>query len=86
MEFVINADQLRKALLDIERAEANGFMHCEAVFFLASAGPSLGQCVAVYSDLSEKAHPTNAALDWGRYPNVTRHNRCVDGELVRIVG
>lgn len=86
MEFVINAKELREALREIEAAENNGFMHCQAVFTLASAGRCLEQCVAVYSDLYEKAHPTDARLNWGRFQGVARRNKFVDGELVRIDG
>ena len=41
MNFVINAEQLRAALKDIEVAEKNGFKFCEAVFKLTEAGESL---------------------------------------------
>ena len=39
--MVANADQLRKALKEIEDAEANGFMYCQAVFHLKSYGASV---------------------------------------------
>jgi hypothetical protein len=84
MEFVINAQQLRKALKDIEAAEANGFMYCEAVFKLVQAGRMLSDCKAEYSDLCEKAHPTNAHFDWGRCQGVSRSNKFVNGRLVKI--
>jgi len=29
IEVIVNAEQLRKALVEIEIAEANGFMHCD---------------------------------------------------------
>lgn len=83
MEFVINATELRAVLREIEAAEANGFMHCQAVFQLASAGRYLSQCVAVYSDLYERAHPTDARLNWGRGQGVTKLNKFVKGKLVR---
>lgn len=86
MEFVINATELRAALQEIEAAEANGFLHCQAVLRLVSTGRSLDQCVAVYSDLFEKAHPTDARLNWGRCQGVTKRNKFVEGELVRIEG
>jgi hypothetical protein len=81
MEFCIGADALRKALAEIEAAEANGFMHCMAVFRLTSAGQRLDDCRAEYSDLSERAHPTNPALNWGRFQGVTRNNRFENGRL-----
>ena len=81
---VANADQLRKALKDIEKAEANGFMYCQAVFHLTSYGRSIDKCVIEYDDLWEKAHSTNGSLDWGRGQRVTERNKFVDGKLIRI--
>jgi hypothetical protein len=81
---VANADQLRKALKDIEKAEANGFMYCQAVFQLTSYGRSIDKCVIEYDDLCEKAHPTNGSLNWGRGQRVTERNKFVDGKLIRI--
>ena len=81
---VANADQLRKALKDIEKAEANGFMYCQAVFHLKSYGANIDECVIEYDNLCEKAHPTNGSLDWGRGQRVTERNKFVDGKLVRI--
>lgn len=75
MQLTATAAELRKALADIEQAEANGFMHCEAVFYVASAGRCLDQCKLAYSDLSERGHPTDARYNWGRFQGVTRHNR-----------
>jgi hypothetical protein len=84
MDFCISGEQLRAALADIDRAEANGFMHCLCVFKMTSAGPMLDDCMANYSDLLEKAHPSDARLDWGRFQSVTSRNRFVDGKLERI--
>lgn len=86
MQFCISADQLRKALADIEHAEGNGFMHCLAVFQLSQAGPHIDQCRADYSDLSERAHPTDPGLSWGRFQGVTRRNKFKSGKLVPIPG
>lgn len=84
MNFCIDAEQLRKALAEIEAAEKNGFMHCLAVFRMASAGQMLDQNRAEYSDMIEKAHPTNGRFDWGRFQGVTRLNRFENGKLVPI--
>jgi hypothetical protein len=84
MEFVITAEQLRAALKDIEAAEANGFNHCLAVFRMATAGRMLDQNRAEYSDMIEKAHPTDGRLDWGRFQGVTRRHRFKGGKLVPI--
>lgn len=84
MEFCINAEQLRKALKDIEKAESNGFDYCLAVFKLTSAGQFLSDCRANYSDLFEMAHPTKGKLNWGRSQSVTKHYKFKKGKLVKI--
>lgn len=84
MHFCIDAEQLRKALADIEKAESNGFMHCLAVFDITQAGRMIDQCRAEYSDLSERAHPTDPNFSWGRFQNVTGRNKFVRGKLVPI--
>jgi len=80
MSFKLLATELRKALADIEEAEANGFMHCEAVF--QTYGVDGVFTVLKYSDLWEKAHPTDMRLDWGRFQNVTKRRKFVNGGLV----
>lgn len=85
MDFCISSLELRKALVAIEAAEKNGFDYCLAVFQMSSAGPMLDQYRATYySDLIEKADPTDDNLDWGRFQGVTRRNKFVDGKLVPI--
>lgn len=86
MVFCIDADELRAALKDIEAAEKNGFKHCLAVFKITSVGPMLSSNRASYSDLFERAHPTDGRLDWGRFQGVTRGNRFVRGKLVALKG
>ena len=81
---VVNAEQLRKALKEIEEAEANGFMYCQAVFHLKSYGASIDNCIIEYDDLCEKAHPTKASLDWGRGQGVTKRKKFKDGKLIPI--
>lgn len=84
MEFIIRKDQLEKALRDIKKAEKNGFMACESVFTLVSAGRMLDENIAEYSDMIEKAHPTDGNYDWGRFQGVTKNHKFVDGELVPL--
>jgi hypothetical protein len=84
MDFCIDGVQLRKALEDISAAEANGFQHCLCVFSLVSAGRRIDSNRAEYSDLIEKAHPTDGTLDWGRFQGVTRRNKFKNGKLVPI--
>jgi len=79
MNFCINAEQLRKALADIEAAEQSGFMHCLAVFSMVRAGRMLDQNVAEYSDMIEKARPTDGNFDWGRFQSISRRYT-FDGE------
>jgi len=84
MNFCVDAEQLRKALAEIEAAEKNGFMHCLAVFRMATAGRMLDENRAEYSDLYEKAHPTDGNFDWGRHQLVSRYNRFEAGQLVPL--
>ncbi len=86
MELCINAEELRKALKDIEAAEANGFHYCLAVFKMTSVGPRISDCLASYSDMIEKAHPTDGNLAWGRFQSVSKNNKFRKGKLVRIKG
>lgn len=83
MLMQITAHELRKALADIEAAEKNGFMFCEAVFVGGSVDPSRNLYLA-YSDMIEKADPTNGALNWGRCQRVTQRFTFEDGVLVPI--
>jgi hypothetical protein len=84
MQFCVSAEQLRAALKAIEAAEANGFHYCLAVFELVEVGKRMDQNQAAFSDLFEKAHPTDRRLDWGRFQQVTRRYRFEDGKLIRI--
>lgn len=86
MDFCIEPDELRKALSEIEIAEKNGFKFCLSVFKFSQAGLMLDQNRSVYSDIIEKAHPVDGSLDWGRFQNVTKNNKFVDGELIPIRG
>ena len=76
----INAENLRKALKDIEAAEKNGFMYCEAVFDANYRNDTWIE--ATYSDMWEKAHPTDGSLNWGRNQDVTKRNTFKDGKLI----
>ncbi len=84
MIFLIPKEDLEKALADIKAAEKNGFMHCKSVFKLVSYGSFLDEREAKYSDMSERAHPTNGALNWGTGQNITKNNAFKDGKLVPI--
>jgi hypothetical protein len=84
MELVINKKDLEKALKDIKSAEKNGFMYCQGVFKIISAGVCLDDNVAEYSDMIEKAHPTDGHLDWGRFQRVSKTHKFKNGKLVRI--
>lgn len=84
MELCIDAAQLRQALKAIEAAEKNGFNYCLAVFKITSAGLMLDSCRAEYSDLLERAHPTDGRFNWGRFQGVSRRNKFKDGKLVHI--
>lgn len=86
MELCVNAAELRRALKDIEQAEANGLDYCLAVFALTPAligdMVRLSENTAYYVNLWERAHPTDGNLDWGRGQEVSRRYRYVGGKLV----
>ena len=82
MEFCINASALRQALFDIEQAEKAGFQHCLAVFRMIMVGHLISSNQAGYSDLLERAHPTDGNLDWGRFQGVSKRNTFTNGKLV----
>jgi len=84
MEVVITAGELRKALSVIEAAEKNGFMFCLAVLKLTSAGESISQCRVRFSDIIEKAHPTDGSLDWGRFQEVSQRFKFRNGKVVPL--
>jgi len=84
LELCIDAAQLRRAMMDLEAAEANGFMHCLAVLRFASVGPMLSDNRLEYSDMIERAHPTDGRLDWGRFQRVSARHKFVGGELVPL--
>ncbi len=84
MNMCISAIELRKALADIEAAEKNGFHYCIAVFRLSSAGNTLSECRMTYSDMIERAHPTDGRFDWGRFKGVTKRHKFSGGKLIPI--
>jgi hypothetical protein len=79
-----NAEQLRNALKEIERAEANGFNYCLAVFHLKEYGDHITDCKIEFDDLCERAHPTDGKLNWGRGQRVSQRHKFVDGKLIKI--
>lgn len=80
--FFIKADELRKALREIEVAEKNGFNYCNAV--LIPNGTEGAWVVMGFSDLWEKAHPTDPKLNWGRCQSITKRFKFIDGKLKSI--
>lgn len=84
MSFCISADQLRKALVEIEAAERNGFMYCLSVFEMSSVGSMICQNLATYSDMLARAHPTDGNFNWGRFQRVTQRFRFKDGKLIPL--
>ena len=84
MNICISPAELRKAIADVEAAEANGFHYCLCVFRLSRVGQMLDENLMDYSDLIEKAHPTDGRLNWGRFQGVSRRNEFVRGKLVPL--
>ena len=84
MDFCITPEELRKALIEIEVAEKNGFKFCLSVFKLVQCGYGLDECRAIYSDILEKAHPTSSRLNWGRFQGVTKRHKFKNGKLIKL--
>lgn len=83
LSLCIDAVQLRRALDEIEEAEDSGLRFCLAVFEITSAGSRLDEVRAEYSDLFERAHPTDGRLDWGRFQGIRKRYRFVKGKLIK---
>jgi hypothetical protein len=81
---VATADELRKALKEIESAEANGFNYCLAVFHLKEYGSKITDCKIEFDDLCEKAHPKDMKLNFGRGQRITERYKFVDNNLIPI--
>lgn len=84
LDYTIDAEQLRKALAEIERAEKNGFMYCLAVFRMSITGDSITEWRGNYTDLVEAAHPTDGRFRWGRGQDITKRYRWKNGKLIPI--
>lgn len=94
MLFCIDGEELRKALKEIETAEANGFHHCFAIFGAYELGgdtfdlqdrkPIKHDLHLAYDDLWERGHSDDPNLDWGRGQEVSKYNKLVDGKLIPI--
>lgn len=81
---VATAEELRKALKEIERAEGNGFNYCLAVFHLEEYGHKISDCKIEFDDICERAHPTDPSLNWGIGQRITELNKFADGKLIPI--
>ena len=79
MEISLTKYELEKALTAIKEAENNGFNFCEGVFQVVGMHGLIG--IGKYSDLWEKAHPTDPSLNWGRFQSVTKRKKFIDGKL-----
>lgn len=51
---------------------------------MTSAGLNIAQCRAEFSDLSERAHPTDPDKNWGRFQAVTKRHRWDGSKLVPL--
>jgi len=82
MDCTITEKELKKALKQINRAKKNGFHYCEGVFRgYAFDG---GLVKLVYSDLFEKAHPTDGNYNYGRGQSVSKYYTFQNGQLIHI--
>lgn len=83
MDVCINAEQLRKALKEIEIAEENGYGYSLAVLRLATAGRMLDECTVEFDGLVVKGHPTDGHFHFGRSSH-HRYSKLVDGEILEL--
>ena len=70
MYISLSKKELLGALHDLDRAEKNGFLYCLGIFQIKGLNGVIG--FAEYSDLLEKAHPTDGQLNWGRGQDITK--------------
>lgn len=80
MECTITEKELKKALKAIRRASRGGFHYCEGVFRAVGFDGTLVKLE--YSDLMEKAHPTDGRYNWGRYQGISRNYTFQNGKLI----
>lgn len=81
----VPAADLRRALAELELAEAAGLGCSEAVFAVRRRPTDMAVSHAAFLDVLEKSHPTDPSQNWGR-DSVIRHRpgvRVVDGKVVR---
>lgn len=84
IEVVVNAEQLRKALKEIEIAESHNIMHCDAIFKLSKVGDSLDDCrIEFGKHLVVKADPVDPRKNWGRYDHYLDH-KYENGDLIPL--
>lgn len=82
MNLFIDETQLRSALREIEIAKKHGFKFCLAVLATSSLEGSWVRLQ--YSDLWEKAHPTDPKYDWGRCQDITKRFKFKNGKLIEL--
>ncbi len=83
MNMCMNEKQLSAALKAVRAAKKNGFNYCLAVVEFDAMEDSYWLRLR-YSDLWEKAHPTDARYDWGRCQGVSERHRFVDGKIIPL--
>lgn len=82
MFFILNKEQLTKALTALERAEKHGFTHSLACFKVDSL--TKDKHIALeYDSMWDKAHPTDGNLDWGRQ-KVSENYKLINGKLREV--
>ena len=81
MDFCIESKEIRKALAEIEAAEANGGISASLSLRLRMEVHCWLIAEQEYVEFCETVHPTNPYFDWGVNQNVTKRFRFKDGRL-----
>lgn len=85
MNLCITEKEVKAMAKVFRNARKNGFNYCLAVLeFDGMQNPHWLRLR--YSDLWEKAHPTDGSLDWGRCQSITERFTFRDGKLKPIKG
>lgn len=85
MNMCITEKEIKAIAKVFREARKNGFEHCLAV--LEFDGMQTPHWLRLrYSDLWEKAHPTDSKYDWGRCQNITGRFRFKNGKLIPLQG
>lgn len=83
MDFIIEVEQLKKALSEFEDLKSRGFCASKCVFTLASYGKFLDEKKARFADMSVAVKHNDPATNFKRYnPHITKTAVFKDGTVI----